>query len=45
MAKMTKKQLAATGTKIMTEAKKIRKANPKMKWTDCVKKAGKSVKK
>jgi len=45
MAKMTKKALGTMGSKIMTEAKKIRKANPKMKWTDCVKKAGKNFKK
>lgn len=44
MPKLTKKQLAANGTKIMAEAKKIRKSNPGMKWTDCVKKAGKSLK-
>jgi len=45
MAKLTKKQVDAMGSKIMAEAKKIRKANPKLKWTDCVKKAGKSFKK
>lgn len=45
MAKLTKKELASTGSKIMAKAKQIRKENPKMKWTDCVKKAGKSYKK
>lgn len=45
MAKMTKAQLGAMGKKIMTEAKKVRKANPKMKWTDCVKKGAKKIKK
>lgn len=45
MAKLSKKALGAMGSKIMTEAKKIQKANPRMKWTDCVKKAGKSFKK
>lgn len=45
MTKLTKKQLGAMGTKITTEAKKIRKANPGKKWTDCMKAAGKSLKK
>ena len=44
MAKLTKAKLGAMGSKIMDEAKKIRKANPNMKWTDCVKKAGKQMK-
>lgn len=44
MAKLSKAKLGAMGSKIMAEAKKIRKANPKLKWTDCVKKAGKSMK-
>jgi hypothetical protein len=43
MAKMTKTKLASTGKKIMAEAKKIRKANPGLKWTSCVSKAGKKV--
>lgn len=30
--------------KITTEAKKIRKANPGKKWTDCIKAASKKVK-
>jgi hypothetical protein len=46
MAKMTKKQLAATGSKIMTEAKKIYKASGKSKkWTKCVSMAAKALKK
>ncbi len=45
MAKKTKKELGAMGSKIMTKAKAIRKANPRMKWTSCVAKAGKSFKK
>jgi len=44
MPKLSKKQLGAMGKKITTEAKKIQKANPKMKWTDCMKKAGKKLK-
>ena len=42
---MTKQKLSAMGTRIMTEAKKIRKANPNKKWTTCVKEAGKKMKK
>ena len=45
MAKLTKTQLAATGRRIMAEAKKIRKAHPTKKWTTCVKEAGKKMKK
>lgn len=45
MAKMTNKKLSAMGSKIMAEAKKIRKANPNKKWTTCVKEAGKKMKK
>lgn len=45
MAKMTKKALGPMGKKIMTEAKKIRKANPRLKWTSCVKQTGKKLKK
>ena len=45
MTKLSKKQLGAMGTKITTEAKKIRKAHPSKKWTDCIKAAGKSFKK
>ena len=44
-AKKSNSKLASQGSKIMTEAKKIRKANPRMKWTACVAKAGKSMKK
>lgn len=36
-----KRKLAARGKKIMAEAKKIRKKNPRKKWTTCVKEAGK----
>ena len=45
MAKMTKKELGAMGKKIMTEAKKIRKASPNKKWTSCVSQAAKKIKK
>lgn len=46
MAKLTKKALASKGKAIMTEAKKIYKAsNKKTKWTDCVSKAAKKLKK
>lgn len=45
MAKMTKTKLASQGSKIMAEAKKIRKAYPNKKWTTCVKEAGKAFKK
>ena len=44
MAKLTKTQLAAYGKKIMAEAKKIRKANPRKKWTTCVKEGAKIAK-
>lgn len=44
MAKLSKKQLSKTGSEIMSMAKKIRRANPKKKWTDCVKQAGKEWK-
>jgi len=40
---MNKRKLAATGKKIMKEAKAIRAKQPKKKWTDCVKMAGKKV--
>ena len=42
MPKMNKIELGAMGKKIMTKAKAIRKANPRKKWTSCVKEAGKS---
>ena len=45
MAKLSKKALGAMGSKIMAEAKKIRTANPKKKWTDCVKAGAKKIKK
>lgn len=44
MAKMTKKALSKQGSTIMAIAKKIRKANPRKKWTTCVKEAGKKYK-
>ena len=45
MAKMTKTQLSNMGTKIMGEAKRIRKAHPGKKWTSCVSEAGKKFRK
>lgn len=36
-----KAKLAARGRRIMAKAKAIRKKNPGMKWTSCVKKAAK----
>ncbi|MBU0489987.1 MAG: hypothetical protein KKA07_06650 [Bacteroidetes bacterium] len=45
MAKQTNRKLSKTGSEIMSLAKKIRKANPRKKWTDCVKQAGKDWKK
>jgi hypothetical protein len=45
MAKMSKTKLASQGSKIMAEAKKIRKAHPGKKWTACVAQAGKNMKK
>ncbi len=44
MAKMTKKKLSSMGSEIMSAAKRVRKAHPKMKWQDCVKKAAKEFK-
>lgn len=41
MAKMTKKELAAQGRKIMAKAKEIRKKNPGKKWQKCVSEAAK----
>lgn len=45
--KTTKKsgnsKLASQGSKIMAEAKRIRKVNPGLKWTECVKRAAKNV--
>jgi len=40
MAKMTRRKLSAQGKSIMSIAKKIRRANPRKKWTTCVKEAG-----
>lgn len=45
MAKMTKKELGSMGKRIMAKAKQIRKASPNKKWTNCVKEAGKSLRK
>jgi len=44
MTKMTKTKLATTGKQIMAMAKKIRKDNPRKKWTTCVKEAGREWK-
>jgi len=44
MAKLTKKALASKGKAIMAEAKKLYKASgKKIKWTECVSKAGKKM--
>ncbi|MEI7727112.1 MAG: hypothetical protein WCK09_18525 [Bacteroidota bacterium] len=37
-------KLRAMGSSIMTEAKKIRKASPRKKWTTCVSGAAKKLK-
>ena len=44
MAKKSKAQMSAMGSKIMAEAKRIRKASPSKKWTTCVKEASKKIK-
>ncbi len=44
MAKLTKKELSAMGSRIMAKAKKIQKDNPRKKWQTCVKEAGKACK-
>ena len=44
-SKMTKGKLSSQGSEIMRIAKRIRKANPRKKWTTCVKEAGKEFKK
>ena len=44
MEKMTRAKLAKTGKDIMTLAKRIRKKNPRKKWTTCVKEAGREWK-
>lgn len=41
---MTKSKLASQGSEIMRIAKRIRKANPRKKWTTCVSEAGKEYK-
>lgn len=43
--RMTKSKLSNQGSEIMRIAKRIRKANPRKKWTTCVKEAGKEFKK
>ena len=42
--KMTRSKLSSQGSEIMRIAKRIRKANPRKKWTTCVKEAGKEYK-
>lgn len=42
--RMTKSKLSNQGSEIMRIAKRIRKANPRKKWTTCVKEAGKEFK-
>ena len=37
-------KLRAMGTSIMAEAKRIRKASPRKKWTTCVSEAAKKLK-
>jgi hypothetical protein len=44
-AKKTPSKIGSMGSKIMNEAKKIRKKQPTLAWTKCVAKAGKSLKK
>lgn len=44
MARLSKKALGAMGTAITSEAKRIRKASPKKKWTTCMKEAGAAYK-
>lgn len=39
------KKIGTMGSKIMAKAKKIRKENKNLKWTSCVSKAAKSLKK
>ena len=43
--RMTSSRLSSQGSEIMRIAKRIRKANPRKKWTTCVKEAGKEFKK
>jgi hypothetical protein len=42
--KMTKTRLAAQGKEIIRIAKRIRKQNPRKKWTTCMSEAGKEYK-
>lgn len=42
---LSKKALGTMGSKIMRKAKEIRKKSPGKKWTNCVKEAGKLLKK
>lgn len=42
--RMTKSKLSSQGSEIMRIAKRFRKANPRKKWTTCVKEAGKEFK-
>lgn len=44
-SKTSKSKLSKQGSEIMRIAKRIRKANPRKKWTTCVKEAGKEFKK
>lgn len=39
------KNLGNFGSKIMAEAKKIKQEKPELKWQECVKLAGKNLKK
>ena len=39
-----KKKIGSMGKEIMTIAKRIQKASPRRKWTQCVKEAGKEWK-
>jgi hypothetical protein len=41
----SKKDIGAQGSEIMKIAKRIRRDNPRKKWTTCVKEAGKEWKK
>jgi hypothetical protein len=44
MVKKTKSELSKMGKAITSEAKRIRKASPKMKWQTAMKQAGKKLK-
>lgn len=43
--RMTKTRLASQGSEIMRIAKRIRRENPRKKWTTCVSEAGKEYRK